>query len=200
MDGWTRFTDCRGYEKTDRVIEWFWACLRSWPAERKARLLHITMGTSRVPVNGFKDIHGSDGLRRFTIEKSGGPSGLPRSHTCFNRLDRPPYEDHESLERKTPLRNRVRFSLRFPSELFSLTEVCVGRQKVLGKSTFIRLVWKDSCLTALLSFFLLKCIFVHTARTLYDILAFAGGPFGRCERERIQYASDFKNRGQSQRR
>jgi E3 ubiquitin-protein ligase NEDD4 len=37
MDDWTRFTDYRGYEKTDRVIEWFWACLRSWPAERKAR-------------------------------------------------------------------------------------------------------------------------------------------------------------------
>jgi E3 ubiquitin-protein ligase NEDD4 len=33
MDDWTRFTDYRGYEKTDRVIEWFWASLRSWPAE-----------------------------------------------------------------------------------------------------------------------------------------------------------------------
>jgi E3 ubiquitin-protein ligase NEDD4 len=100
MDDWTRFTDYRGYEKTDRVIEWFWACLRSWPAERKARLLQFTTGTSRVPVNGFKDLQGSDGPRRFTIEKSGDPSGLPRSHTCFNRLDLPPYEDYESLERK----------------------------------------------------------------------------------------------------
>ncbi|KAF8469823.1 HECT-domain-containing protein [Russula ochroleuca] len=100
MDDWTRFTDYRGYEKTDRVIEWFWACLRSWPTERKARLLQFTTGTSRVPVNGFKDLQGSDGPRRFTIEKSGDPSGLPRSHTCFNRLDLPPYEDYESLERK----------------------------------------------------------------------------------------------------
>jgi E3 ubiquitin-protein ligase NEDD4 len=100
MDDWTRFTDYRGYEKTDRVIEWFWTCLRSWPTERKARLLQFTTGTSRVPVNGFKDLQGSDGPRRFTIEKSGDPSGLPRSHTCFNRLDLPPYEDYESLERK----------------------------------------------------------------------------------------------------
>ena len=100
MDDWTRFTDYRGYEKTDRVIEWFWACLRSWPTERKARLLQFTTGTSRVPVNGFKDLQGSDGPRRFTIEKSGDPNGLPRSHTCFNRLDLPPYEDYESLERK----------------------------------------------------------------------------------------------------
>ncbi|KAG6820709.1 hypothetical protein H0H93_012762 [Arthromyces matolae] len=100
MDDWTKFTDYRGYEKTDQVIEWFWQCIRSWPAERKSRLLQFTTGTSRVPVNGFKDLQGSDGPRRFTIEKSGDPSGLPRSHTCFNRLDLPPYEDYESLETK----------------------------------------------------------------------------------------------------
>ncbi|PFH54090.1 hypothetical protein AMATHDRAFT_863 [Amanita thiersii Skay4041] len=100
MDDWSKYTDYRGYEKTDQVIEWFWKCIRSWPAERKARLLQFTTGTSRVPVNGFKDLQGSDGPRRFTIEKSGDPSGLPRSHTCFNRLDLPPYEDYKSLETK----------------------------------------------------------------------------------------------------
>ncbi|KAG6900049.1 hypothetical protein C0993_003680 [Termitomyces sp. T159_Od127] len=100
MDDWTKHTDYRGYEKTDQVIEWFWQCIRSWPAERKSRLLQFTTGTSRVPVNGFKDLQGSDGPRRFTIEKSGDPSGLPRSHTCFNRLDLPPYQDYESLESK----------------------------------------------------------------------------------------------------
>ncbi|KAJ3753770.1 hypothetical protein F5878DRAFT_629384 [Lentinula raphanica] len=100
MDDWTKFTDYRGYEKTDQVIEWFWQCIRSWPSERKSRLLQFTTGTSRVPVNGFKDLQGSDGPRRFTIEKSGDPQGLPRSHTCFNRLDLPPYQDYESLETK----------------------------------------------------------------------------------------------------
>jgi hypothetical protein len=39
-------------------------------------------------------------LSRFTIERSGDPHGLPRSHTCFNRLDLPPYQDYESLETK----------------------------------------------------------------------------------------------------
>ncbi|KAF9533161.1 hypothetical protein CPB83DRAFT_903141 [Crepidotus variabilis] len=100
MDDWTKFTDYRGYEKTDQVIQWFWQCIRAWPAERKSRLLQFTTGTSRVPVNGFKDLQGSDGPRRFTIEKSGDPLGLPRSHTCFNRLDLPPYTDYESLEQK----------------------------------------------------------------------------------------------------
>jgi E3 ubiquitin-protein ligase NEDD4 len=75
MDDWPRFTDYRGYEKTDRVIEWFWACLRSWPTEGKARLLQFTTGTSRVPVNGFKGLQGSDSPRRFMIEKSDDPMG-----------------------------------------------------------------------------------------------------------------------------
>ena len=100
IDDWMQFTDYRGYEETDRVIEWFWACLRSWPAERRARLLQFTTGTARVPVNGFKDLQGRDGLNCFTIEKSGDPNGLPRSHMCFNRLDLPPYQDYEILEQK----------------------------------------------------------------------------------------------------
>ena len=110
-DDWTKFTDYRGYEKTDQVIEWFWQCIRSWPTERKSRLLQFTTGTSRVPVNGFKDLQGSDGPRRFTIEKSGDPLGLPRSHTCFNRLDLPPYQDYESLESK--LLFAIEYVLRF---------------------------------------------------------------------------------------
>lgn len=99
-DDWIAYTDYRGYDKSDQVIEWFWQCIRSWPTERKARLLQFATGTSRVPVNGFKDLQGSDGPRRFTIDKSGDPSQLPRSHTCFNRIELPPYEDYESLEKK----------------------------------------------------------------------------------------------------
>jgi hypothetical protein len=186
MDDWTRFTDYRGYEKTDMVIEWFWACLRSWPAERKARLLQFTAGTSRVPVNGFKDLQGSDGPRRVTIEKSGDPSGLPRSHTCFNRLDLPPYEDYESLERK--LRFAIECVLDFLLSSFLLTESCAGRRKALGRSkecqtplgfrnldpcalgiSFISTGSKDSCLS-LSFFFLLKlfCLIV-TPFTIYNV-------------------------------
>ncbi|OAX42845.1 HECT-domain-containing protein [Rhizopogon vinicolor AM-OR11-026] len=97
---WIQYTDYRGYEKTDKVIEWFWQCIRSWPPDRQSRLLQFATGTSRVPVNGFKDLQGSDGPRRFTIDKSGDPTQLPRSHTCFNRIELPPYENYESLEKK----------------------------------------------------------------------------------------------------
>ncbi|TFK50649.1 HECT-domain-containing protein [Heliocybe sulcata] len=100
MDDWAKYTDYRNYEKTDQVIQWFWECVRKWPTERKSRLLQFVTGTSRVPMNGFKDLQGADGPRRFTIEKWGDPSQLPRSHTCFNRLDLPPYQDYRSLEQK----------------------------------------------------------------------------------------------------
>ncbi|KAF9065282.1 hypothetical protein BDP27DRAFT_1332194 [Rhodocollybia butyracea] len=103
VDDWLKFTDYRGYEMTDEVIQWFWKCVRSWPPERKSRLLQFATGTSRIPVNGFKDLQGSDGPRRFTIEKSGDPSQLPKSHTCFNRIDLPPYKDYASLEHKLTL-------------------------------------------------------------------------------------------------
>jgi E3 ubiquitin-protein ligase NEDD4 len=99
-DDWTKYTDYRGYEMNDEVIQWFWKCVRSWPPERKSRLLQFATGTSRIPVNGFKDLQGSDGPRRFTIEKAGDPSQLPKSHTCFNRIDLPPYRDYETLEQK----------------------------------------------------------------------------------------------------
>ncbi|KAI5952408.1 hulA [Candida jiufengensis] len=100
---WKKHTDYRGYQEQDQVIQWFWKCINEWDSEQKARLLQFTTGTSRIPVNGFKDLQGSDGPRRFTIEKAGEPNQLPKSHTCFNRVDLPPYENYESLKQKLSL-------------------------------------------------------------------------------------------------
>ncbi|KAL4809720.1 E3 ubiquitin-protein ligase RSP5 [Aspergillus unguis] len=100
VDDWKKHTDYRGYQEQDEVIQNFWKIVRTWDAEQKSRLLQFTTGTSRIPVNGFKDLQGSDGPRRFTIEKSGDPIALPKSHTCFNRLDLPPYKTHDTLEHK----------------------------------------------------------------------------------------------------
>ena len=43
------------------------------------------------------DFAGSNGPQRFCIEKVGKETWLPRSHTCFNRLDLPPYKSYEQL-------------------------------------------------------------------------------------------------------
>ncbi|KAG2733205.1 hypothetical protein G9P44_004195 [Scheffersomyces stipitis] len=103
VEDWKKHTDYRGYQESDQVIQWFWKCIKEWDSEQKARLLQFTTGTSRIPVNGFKDLQGSDGPRRFTIEKAGEPNQLPKSHTCFNRVDLPPYNDYESLKQKLTL-------------------------------------------------------------------------------------------------
>ncbi|KAJ5137987.1 hypothetical protein N7526_004220 [Penicillium atrosanguineum] len=100
VDDWKKHTDYRGYQEQDEVVQNFWKIVRTWDAEQKSRLLQFTTGTSRIPVNGFKDLQGSDGPQRFTIEKSGDPNALPKSHTCFNRLDLPPYKTHDALEHK----------------------------------------------------------------------------------------------------
>lgn len=100
VEDWKKHTDYRGYNPSDEVVGWFWQCVGAWPAERKSRLLQFTTGTSRIPVNGFKDLQGSDGPRRFTIEKAGEVGQLPKSHTCFNRIDLPPYKSFEALEHK----------------------------------------------------------------------------------------------------
>lgn len=69
VDDWMKHTDYRGYQQGDEVVQWFWKAVKGWPAEKKSRLLQFTTGTSRIPVNGFKDLQGSDGPRRFTLEK-----------------------------------------------------------------------------------------------------------------------------------
>jgi E3 ubiquitin-protein ligase NEDD4 len=81
VDDWKKHTDYRGYTETDEVIQYFWQTVRSWDGEQKSRLLQFTTGTSRIPVNGFKDLQGSDGPRRFTIEKAGEITNLPKAHT-----------------------------------------------------------------------------------------------------------------------
>ncbi|EFW99112.1 ubiquitin-protein ligase [Grosmannia clavigera kw1407] len=100
VDDWKKHTDYRGYTESDDVIQFFWQTVRSWDGEQKSRLLQFTTGTSRIPVNGFKDLQGSDGPRRFTIEKAGDIQTLPKAHTCFNRLDLPPYKNLEQLQGK----------------------------------------------------------------------------------------------------
>ncbi len=102
-DDWVEFTNYGGYEVNDEVIQWFWKCVRSWPPERRSRLLQFATGTKRVPLNGFKYLQGADGRQRFTIEKAGDPNELPKSHTCLNRIDLPPYKDYASLEHNLSL-------------------------------------------------------------------------------------------------
>ncbi|KAF8793148.1 E3 ubiquitin-protein ligase NEDD4 like protein [Argiope bruennichi] len=95
---WKQNTVYKGsYHANHIVIQWFWRMVMSFSNEMRARLLQFVTGTSRVPMNGFKELYGSNGPQLFTIEKWGTTDNLPRSHTCFNRLDLPPYDSYQEL-------------------------------------------------------------------------------------------------------
>jgi atrophin-1 interacting protein 5 (WW domain-containing E3 ubiquitin protein ligase 1) len=100
VDDWQRHTIYRHYTKSSKQIQWFWQFVRSMDHEKRSRLLQFVCGSCRVPVGGFAELMGSNGAQRFCIEKVGKDSWLPRSHTCFNRLDLPPYKSYEQLAEK----------------------------------------------------------------------------------------------------
>uniref|UniRef100_A0A674PIP0 HECT-type E3 ubiquitin transferase n=1 Tax=Takifugu rubripes TaxID=31033 RepID=A0A674PIP0_TAKRU len=101
LGDWRSNTEYRGgYHDGHIVMRWFWAAVERFNNEQRLRLLQFVTGTSSVPYEGFAALRGSNGLRRFCIEKWGRVASLPRAHTCFNRLDLPPYPSYTMLYEK----------------------------------------------------------------------------------------------------
>ncbi len=98
LNDWKKNTDYRsGYHSTHQVIIWFWVAVDKFDNEQKLKLLQFVTGTSSIPYEGFAALRGSNGLRKFCIERWGTVDALPRAHTCFNRLDLPAYPTFEIL-------------------------------------------------------------------------------------------------------
>jgi E3 ubiquitin-protein ligase HUWE1 len=108
VDDWKSNTEYTGYTGSSPQIMWFWRAVRSFDKEERAKLLQFATGTSKVPLNGFKELEGMNGFSRFNIHKDYGGSGfganstgstrrLPSAHTCFNQLDLPLYDSYEVL-------------------------------------------------------------------------------------------------------
>ncbi|XP_022096771.1 E3 ubiquitin-protein ligase HECW1-like isoform X2 [Acanthaster planci] len=98
---WRKHTEYRGgYQDKHHVINWFWTAVECFDNERRLRLLQFVTGTSSIPYEGFAALRGSNGPRKFCIEKWGKVTSLPRAHTCFNRLDLPPYTSYAMLLEK----------------------------------------------------------------------------------------------------
>ncbi|XP_043216329.1 E3 ubiquitin-protein ligase Su(dx)-like isoform X2 [Amphibalanus amphitrite] len=100
VQDWQRNTIYRHYTRNSKQVQWFWQFVKESDNERRARLLQFVTGTCRVPVGGFAELMGSNGPQRFCIEKVGKETWLPRSHTCFNRLDLPPYKTYDQFVEK----------------------------------------------------------------------------------------------------
>lgn len=101
LTDWRQNTEYRGgYHDQHPVVMWFWQAIERFTNEQRLRLLQFVTGTSSIPFEGFSALRGSIGPRKFCIEKWGKPNSLPRAHTCFNRLDLPPYPTSEVLYEK----------------------------------------------------------------------------------------------------
>ncbi|MEE6490455.1 hypothetical protein FKM82_015884 [Ascaphus truei] len=101
LTDWRNNTEYRGgYHDTHIVVRWFWVAVERFNNEQRLRLLQFVTGTSSIPYEGFASLRGSNGPRRFCVEKWGKITALPRAHTCFNRLDLPPYPSFSMLFEK----------------------------------------------------------------------------------------------------
>ncbi|XP_018113416.1 NEDD4-like E3 ubiquitin-protein ligase WWP2 isoform X3 [Xenopus laevis] len=97
---WQKNTIYRHYTKNSKLAQWFWQVVKEMDNEKRIRLLQFVTGTCRLPVGGFVELIGSNGPQKFCIDRVGKDTWLPRSHTCFNRLDLPPYKSYEQLKEK----------------------------------------------------------------------------------------------------
>ncbi|PFH51493.1 hypothetical protein AMATHDRAFT_58882 [Amanita thiersii Skay4041] len=101
VDEWRAATEYNGYTSSDPNIVWWWRALKSFTRDERAKVLSFATGTSRVPLNGFVDLQGVQGVQRFSIHRAyGQPDRLPQAHTCFNQIDLPPYTSYEMLRQQ----------------------------------------------------------------------------------------------------
>ncbi|KAJ5138802.1 uncharacterized protein N7515_003650 [Penicillium bovifimosum] len=101
VDEWKNNTEYHNYSASSPQIQWFWRAVRSFDKEERAKLLQFVTGTSKVPLNGFKELEGMNGVSKFNIHRDyGNKDRLPSSHTCFNQLDIPEYESYEDLRQR----------------------------------------------------------------------------------------------------
>jgi hypothetical protein len=99
VDDWKNNTEYHNaYTVASPQIQWFWRCVRAMTLEERAKLIQFVTGTSKVPLEGFAHLQGSNGRQRFQIHRDcGGKHRLPSAHTCFNQLDLPEYDSYEQL-------------------------------------------------------------------------------------------------------
>src|SRR5690606_3346150 len=66
VSDWRKHTQYRGVyaenpKQEHKVVQWFWQCMNEFSDVDRARFLQFSTGTSRVPVQGFGYLQGSDG-------------------------------------------------------------------------------------------------------------------------------------------
>ena len=92
VETWRRHAQVRaaGVNKEEalRVTNIFWHILAHWPAVEQSAVLAFASGCSRLPACGFERLDPP-----FTVEVVPRSGKLPTSHTCFNTITLPAYEE-----------------------------------------------------------------------------------------------------------
>jgi len=82
IDDWKNNTVYENYSSSSPQVQWFWRAVRSFTQEERAKLIQFTTGTSKVPLEGFSNLQGVNGIQKFQIHKDfGSIERLPSAHT-----------------------------------------------------------------------------------------------------------------------
>lgn len=82
IDDWKNNTEYQNYTSSSIQVQWFWRVVRSFSQEERAKLIQFVTGTSKVPLEGFANLQGSNGIQKFQIHKDfGSVTRLPSAHT-----------------------------------------------------------------------------------------------------------------------
>ncbi|GMM29295.1 E3 ubiquitin-protein ligase [Martiniozyma asiatica (nom. inval.)] len=113
VDDWKANSTYENYSASSKQVQWFWRAVKSFDVEERAKLLQFATGTSKVPLNGFKELPGMNGISKFSVHRVyNSTDRLPTAHTCFNQIDLPEYESY------TKLRNALLLAIREGHEGF----------------------------------------------------------------------------------
>ena len=84
IDDWRANTAYQGYTSSSPQIQWFWRAVRAFGREERAKLLQFVTGSSKIPMGGFANLEGMNGVSKFLITKVyGKPTRLPAAHTWY---------------------------------------------------------------------------------------------------------------------
>ena len=81
------------YNKDSITIKYFWEILMELNEEEKKKFLFFVTGCDRAPIDGL-------GSLPFVISRNAKFDDLPSSHTCFNHLILPDYQNKECMKQK----------------------------------------------------------------------------------------------------
>ena len=91
LEKYAKYSD--GYTANSQAVKWFWEIFNELTLEQKKKFLRFSTGSDRTPIGGLKDV-------QLVIQRTGDPTKLPVSHTCFNIFGLPDYPSQEIMRQK----------------------------------------------------------------------------------------------------